>query len=145
MPSVTDTTTSWQAHLWPYRRALAGARTPAQTAFAQLGIARVMAKGGRQREADAAYRNILRVPAAVVDDQNVPFTLYAARRRYNQLKKEILQQDQEVVHQPVDDIGVANVRGGRPGPDRGRRIPQSHLQTNRLFGSVGLILYGKMP
>ncbi|MBI3048640.1 MAG: hypothetical protein HYY76_10070 [Acidobacteria bacterium] len=63
-----------------YRRALAAARVPAQTAFAQLLVARAHGKAGRTGEAQALYRRVLNTPPLVADEQGVPFALYAARR-----------------------------------------------------------------
>jgi signal transduction histidine kinase len=63
-----------------YRRALAGAHLPQQTALARLLTARALTKGGRTRDAAALNRELLDVPASVVDEQGVPFALYAARR-----------------------------------------------------------------
>jgi signal transduction histidine kinase len=63
-----------------YRNAVAGARSPAQRAAAQLLLGRVLSKSGRHADADAAYRAVLEGSARDVDDQGIPFTLYAARR-----------------------------------------------------------------
>ncbi|MBI2187621.1 MAG: c-type cytochrome [Acidobacteria bacterium] len=63
-----------------YRRALGRAHHPAQTAFAQLLLARALARGGHQRAADKLYRTILAAPLAVADEHGIPFALYAARR-----------------------------------------------------------------
>lgn len=78
-----------------YRRAVAEARLPEQTAFAQLLVARALAKGTRLREADALYRNVLRVPSRVVDEQGIPFALYAARRLLD--SRDTLDSDQGAV------------------------------------------------
>ena len=63
-----------------YRRALAAARLPAQTAFARLFVARALAKSGRNQDAAAEYRKVLLVPPGTADEQGVPLALYAARR-----------------------------------------------------------------
>lgn len=63
-----------------YRRALSHARLPSQIAFAELLVARALAKERRPADADALYRRVLEVPANVIDEQGIPFALYAARR-----------------------------------------------------------------
>lgn len=63
-----------------YQRAVAAARLPVQRAAAQLLLGRTLSKSGRQPEAEAAYQAVLSEQADVVDDQGIPFALYAARR-----------------------------------------------------------------
>ncbi len=63
-----------------YRRALTIATVPAQRAFAQLALARALAKAGRVQEAAGLSRALLDLSPAVVDDQGIPFGLYAMRR-----------------------------------------------------------------
>jgi signal transduction histidine kinase/tetratricopeptide (TPR) repeat protein len=63
-----------------YRKAMNQARHPAQTAYAQLLLARALGKSGRQHEADALYRKILSLSSEVSDENGVPFSLYAAER-----------------------------------------------------------------
>jgi signal transduction histidine kinase len=63
-----------------YRRALAAARSPSQHALALLLIARALDKAGRVTDATAGYRDVLHVDASVVDEDGIPFGLYAARR-----------------------------------------------------------------
>jgi tetratricopeptide (TPR) repeat protein len=61
-----------------YRQAASAARHPAQTAYAQLLLARALAKAGRQGEANALYSKILSLPVEISDEQGIPFSLYAA-------------------------------------------------------------------
>lgn len=63
-----------------YRESAAGARHPAQSAYARLLLARVLAKAGRHSEALALYQKILPLPSEVVDEHGVPLALYAAGR-----------------------------------------------------------------
>ncbi len=63
-----------------YREAIRLARKPAQAAYAQLLLARSLAKSGQQSEASIQYKEILALPAELVDEQGVPFSLYAAGR-----------------------------------------------------------------
>jgi signal transduction histidine kinase len=63
-----------------YREAMRMARKPAQAAYAQLLLARSLAKSGQQSEATANYKDILALPSELVDEQGVPFPLYAAGR-----------------------------------------------------------------
>lgn len=64
----------------PYKTALSRARTPGETASAQLLLARALSKASRGQEAVALYRGMLAIGADLADDQGVPFALYAARR-----------------------------------------------------------------
>lgn len=66
----------WAAAAARYREALRLARNPAQRAYAQLLLARALAKSGSHREAGAHYRELL--ASDVIDDQGVPLKLYAA-------------------------------------------------------------------
>lgn len=63
-----------------YREAIGVARKPAQAAYAQLLLARSLAKSGQQSEASFQYKKILTLPSELVDEQAVPFSLYAAGR-----------------------------------------------------------------
>jgi signal transduction histidine kinase len=63
-----------------YQRALTSARHPVQEASAELLIARALGKAGRAAEALGHSRRSLRRPLSLVDEQGVPFALYAARR-----------------------------------------------------------------
>lgn len=63
-----------------YGAALTQARTPIQTASAQLLLARALSKASRGQEALALYRRMLALQIDLVDDQDVPFALYSARR-----------------------------------------------------------------
>ena len=63
-----------------YREAMRVARKPAQAAYAQLLLARSFAKSGQQSEADVQYKEILAQPSELIDEQGVPFALYAAGR-----------------------------------------------------------------
>ena len=63
-----------------YREAMRVARKPAQAAYAQLLLARSFAKSGQQSEADVQYKEILARPSELIDEQGVPFALYAAGR-----------------------------------------------------------------
>ena len=63
-----------------YRTALTSARTVAQRTLAQVLLARVLAKDKRTDQAHRLYRAVLQTPVDVLDDQGIPFALYAARR-----------------------------------------------------------------
>ena len=63
-----------------YQEALRLAKHPAQTAYARLLLARALAKSGRLPEARFHYLKLVAVPSTLVDDQGVPFRLYAASR-----------------------------------------------------------------
>lgn len=63
-----------------YRQAMSVAHASAQTAYAQLLLARSLAKSGQQSEATVHYKAILALPSELVDEQGVPFSLYAAGR-----------------------------------------------------------------
>ena len=63
-----------------YRQALRAAHHPIQAHYAELLLARALAKLGRRDEAIQHYRHILAAPANVIDEQGVPFSLYAAER-----------------------------------------------------------------
>ncbi len=63
-----------------YRKAMRFARKPAQAAYAQLLLARSLAKSGQQSEASVQYKEILALPSELVDEQGIPFSLYAAGR-----------------------------------------------------------------
>jgi signal transduction histidine kinase len=63
-----------------YRRALSSARHPMQAASAELLVARALGKAGQAAEALGYSRSSLRRPLSIVDEQGVPFALYAARR-----------------------------------------------------------------
>ena len=57
-----------------------GAHEPAQAAYARLLLARSLARSGGQSEAIAHYKKILALPSELVDEQDIPFSLYAAER-----------------------------------------------------------------
>jgi signal transduction histidine kinase len=61
-----------------YQRAAGTATAPAQRVFAELQAARALAKAGRHSEALALAAPVLRLPG-LVDDQAIPFAVYAAR------------------------------------------------------------------
>jgi tetratricopeptide (TPR) repeat protein len=63
-----------------YRQAMNAAHEPAQAAYARLLLARSLAKSGGQSEAIAHYKKILALPSELVDEQDIPFSLYAAGR-----------------------------------------------------------------
>jgi len=63
-----------------YREAMRLARKPAQTAYAQLLLARSLAKSGQQSEATVLYKQILALPSELVDEQGISFSVYAAGR-----------------------------------------------------------------
>jgi signal transduction histidine kinase len=63
-----------------YQEAMHLARKPAQAAYAQLLLGRSLAKSGQQNEATVHYKAILALPSELVDEQGVPFSLYAAGR-----------------------------------------------------------------
>jgi len=63
-----------------YQRALDGAENQDQAALARLFLARVLAKRNRSEEAEAQYQALLGLPPAVVDDQGIPLSFYAAER-----------------------------------------------------------------
>ncbi|MGI9065513.1 MAG: sensor histidine kinase [Pyrinomonadaceae bacterium] len=63
-----------------YRAAMLVAHHPAQVAYAELLLARALAKLGQRSEANAHYRKILAIPSEIRDEQGVPFALYAAGR-----------------------------------------------------------------
>ena len=62
-----------------YTAALPMARGLAQRALVQLSLARVLTKERHNERAHALLLAVLRTPAHVVDDQNVPLALYAGR------------------------------------------------------------------
>jgi signal transduction histidine kinase len=63
-----------------YRQAMSEARSSAQAAYARLLLARSLAKSQQQSEAIVHYKKILALPSELVDEQGVPFSLYAAER-----------------------------------------------------------------
>ena len=63
-----------------YRKAMSAARHPIQTAYAQLLLARALEKSGQPGAARAHYTKMLSLPSDVIDEQGVPFSLYAAER-----------------------------------------------------------------
>jgi signal transduction histidine kinase len=63
-----------------YRQALAAALHPLQTSAAELLVARALGKAGQPVEALAYTRRTLARPLSLVDEQRVPFALYASRR-----------------------------------------------------------------
>jgi signal transduction histidine kinase len=63
-----------------YRRALSAARHPSQAGSAELFIARAQGKAGQPAEALKYSRATLARSISLVDEQGVPFALYASRR-----------------------------------------------------------------
>lgn len=63
-----------------YRQLLSTAETPAQTGHARLLTARALTRAGRREEATAEYRQLLGMSLLTVDEEGVPFALYAADR-----------------------------------------------------------------
>jgi signal transduction histidine kinase/tetratricopeptide (TPR) repeat protein len=63
-----------------YRQAMNAAHEPAQAAYARLLLARSLARSGGESEAIAHYKKILALSSELVDEQDVPFSLYAAGR-----------------------------------------------------------------
>lgn len=63
-----------------YRRARSVAEQPVQEAQGRLLLARALSKAGREEDAVEEYRELARVPAEVVDENGIPFCLYAARQ-----------------------------------------------------------------
>jgi signal transduction histidine kinase len=63
-----------------YRRALASARHPLQASAAELLVARALGKAGQVADALEYTRRTLARPLSLVDEQGVPFALYASRR-----------------------------------------------------------------
>jgi anti-sigma regulatory factor (Ser/Thr protein kinase) len=63
-----------------YRQALEAADQPVQVAHARLSLARALAKGGRQTEAETEYRRVATAPPEAVDENGIPVSLYAARQ-----------------------------------------------------------------
>lgn len=63
-----------------YRTALILAQTAAQRTFAQVQLARVLARDRRTDHAHRLYLSVLQAPVDVLDDQGIPFALYGARR-----------------------------------------------------------------
>jgi signal transduction histidine kinase len=62
-----------------YRAAAASARQPVQRAAAELLAARALLKAGRFDGASGLVGRLLNTPATLVDDQGVPYAVYAAR------------------------------------------------------------------
>jgi signal transduction histidine kinase len=63
-----------------YRQALASARHPLQASAAELLVARALGKAGQAADALEYTRRTLARPLSLVDEQGVPFALYASRR-----------------------------------------------------------------
>lgn len=62
-----------------YMKALARSATPVQRAASQLAIGRAAAKAGDVESANAAYLRLLETPPDAVDDEGIPYAVYAAR------------------------------------------------------------------
>ena len=86
-----------------YREAMSLARKPAQAAYARLLLARSLAKSGQQSEATGHYKEILALPSELVDEQGVPFSLYAAGRLL----------ETEIEHQAVLECIRAELKANR--------------------------------
>lgn len=65
------------AALSAYLDAAQAARTPVQRAAARLAIVRAARAAGRDTDAEVALRELLEMPVAVMDEEGVPFALYA--------------------------------------------------------------------
>jgi signal transduction histidine kinase len=63
-----------------YQRALASARQPVQASAAELLVARALGKAGHPADALTYTRRTLARPLSLVDEQGIPFALYASRR-----------------------------------------------------------------
>ena len=63
-----------------YRQILQAARDPVQAAYSRLLLARALAAAGRTAEARVCAEALLALPPGTVDDQGIPFRLYAASR-----------------------------------------------------------------
>jgi len=63
-----------------YREALSLAETDRQRAAATLGLARMLAAASLQAETTAAFRDLLKFPATVVDEYGSPYASYAWQR-----------------------------------------------------------------
>ncbi len=63
-----------------YQHAMNTARTPTQVAYAHLLLARALAKSQKQDAAEIHYKELLASPSDLVDEQAIPFSLYAAER-----------------------------------------------------------------
>ena len=63
-----------------YRDASRISRHPVQAASARVALARVLVKAGRNTEALTEYRELVTVASDVVDENGIPFSLYAARQ-----------------------------------------------------------------
>jgi signal transduction histidine kinase len=61
-----------------YGEAQQTARHPIQVAYAQLLLARALAKSGQNRDAQALYRKILALAWDQTEEQGIPLSLYAA-------------------------------------------------------------------
>jgi signal transduction histidine kinase len=63
-----------------YRRAMEQGKTPFQSGYAQLLLARALDKAGRSADAAGERRALLALPASVRDEYGVPLAFYAAER-----------------------------------------------------------------
>jgi len=63
-----------------FRQATRAAQDPVQAGSAQLALARVLTKAGRERDALAEYRSLLALPPDVTDEHGIPLSLYAANQ-----------------------------------------------------------------
>ena len=63
-----------------YKRAMNTARVPTQVAYAHLLFARVLTKSQKEDAALIHYKDLLASPSDLVDEQGIPFSLYAAAR-----------------------------------------------------------------
>jgi len=95
-----------------YRAALSEARQLSESCEMRLALGRVLLKSGKQQDAVPFFRDILGTCGATVDDQGMPFTLYAAERLIN-LKLDIPVAEEYLVHQ-IHDAQLREIPYGLP-------------------------------
>jgi len=61
-----------------YRAAISESDEPAQQAYARLSLANALQSAGRESESRTEYKRVLSLPADLVDENGVPFGLFAA-------------------------------------------------------------------
>jgi signal transduction histidine kinase len=91
-----------------YSRALELAQYPAQSGFARLSLARVLAQTGRVEESWQQYRQVLAISRDVTDEHCVPMSLYAAARLLDE-QLEQLQVLGQLGEQVTDHVWMAPV------------------------------------